>query len=72
MAKPVATLPIWIFHGDADKKVSVEESTKMAKALKAIDADVQYTEFAAVDHNARNPAYDRADLLQWMLKQSRK
>jgi len=72
VAKQVSPLPIWVFHGDADKSVSVEESRNMVKALKAIGADVRYSEFPGVDHNAWDPAYDRADLIQWMLKQSRK
>ena len=72
MARRVAHLPVWIFHGDADGVVSVEESRKMAAALKAIGADVQYTEFPGVGHNAWDPAYDRADLFEWMLKQRRR
>jgi predicted peptidase len=44
----------------------------MMKALKATGADVQYTELSGVEHNAWDAAYDRADLIQWMLKQSRK
>jgi predicted peptidase len=44
----------------------------MVKALQAIGADVRYSEFPGVDHNAWDPAYDRADLIQWMLKQGRK
>ena len=72
VAKQVSSLPIWVFHGDADKNVSVEESRNMVKALKAISANVQYTEFPGVDHNAWDPAYDRAALIQWMLKQRRK
>jgi predicted peptidase len=72
MAKQVAHLPIWIFHGDADGVASVEESRKMAAALKAIGADVQYTEFPGVGHNAWDPAYERADLFAWMLKQRRR
>lgn len=71
IAKKVAALPIWIFHGDADKNVTVEESRKMTAALKAIGANVQYTEFPGVDHNAWDPAYARADLIEWMLKQRR-
>jgi predicted peptidase len=72
VAKQVSTLPIWVFHGVADKNVSVEESRNMVKALKSVGANVQYTEFPGVDHNAWDPAYDRADLIQWMLKQNRK
>jgi predicted peptidase len=71
VAKRVAGIPIWIFHGDADKNVTVEESRKMAAALKAVGANVQYTEFPGVDHNAWDPAYSRADLIEWILKQRR-
>src|SRR5258708_3923248 len=35
IAKRVSGIPVWIFHGDADKTVTVEESRKMAAALKA-------------------------------------
>jgi predicted peptidase len=43
----------------------------MFSALKAIGANVQYTELPGVGHNAWGPAYDRADLVAWMLKQRR-
>lgn len=72
IAKRVSSIPIWIFHGDADQSVSVEESRKMAAALKGIGANVQYTEFSGVGHNAWDAAYDRADLVEWMLKQQRR
>ena len=71
VAKRVSAIPIWMFHGDADKNVPVDESRKMAAALKAINANVQYTELPGVEHNAWDPAYDRADLIEWMLKQRR-
>jgi predicted peptidase len=71
VAKLVSSLPIWIFHGDADPTVPVEQSRHMFAALKAIGANVQYTELPGVGHNAWDPAYDRTDLLTWMLKQKR-
>ena len=72
VAKLVSPLPIWIFYGDADETVPVEESRRMARALNAMGADVQYTELAGVGHNAWDPAYERADLLPWLLKQRRR
>ena len=72
IAKRVSSIPVWIFHGDADKTAPVEGSRKMAAALKAIGANVQYTELPGVDHNAWDPAYARADLIEWMLKQKRR
>ena len=72
MARRVAGIPIWLFHGDADRSVPVEESRKMFAALKKIGADVQYTELPGVGHNAWDPAFSRADVIGWLLKQRRK
>jgi len=72
LAQRVSRLPIWIFHGDADPTVPVEVSRRMAAALRAIGANVQYTELPGVGHNAWDPAYDRADLASWLFKQQRR
>jgi predicted peptidase len=72
IAGKVSKVPIWIFHGDADRTVSVDESRKMAAALKALSADVQYTEFPGVGHNAWDPAYGREDLWVWLFRQRKR
>jgi len=72
VAQQLKSVPIWIFHGNADRNVSVEESRKMAAALRAVGADVHYTELADVDHNAWDPAYDNAELTAWLLTQRRR
>ena len=72
VAKPLARLPIWIFHGDNDKAVPVEESRGMASALKAIGADVQYSELAGVGHNVWDTAYNMPDLPSWLFEQQRR
>ena len=69
IAQRVAGIPMWLFHGDADGAVTVEESRRMFAALKKIGADVQYTELPGVGHNAWDPAYSRADVIEWLLKQ---
>jgi predicted peptidase len=71
VAQRVGRLPVWIFHGDADPVVPVEESRGMAEALRRVGANVQYTELPGVGHNAWDPAYERADLVDWMFKQRR-
>ena len=71
VAKRVAKLPIWMFHGDADKAVPVDESRKMEAALKVIGANVRYTELPGVGHNAWDPAYDSAELASWLFQQRR-
>ena len=72
VAERIARLPIWIVHGDADTVVPVEDSRLMAGALKGAGADVQYTELAGVGHNAWDPAYERADLIEWLFRQRRR
>ena len=72
IAARVSKVPIWIFHGGADRNVSVDESRRMAAALKTLGADVHYTEFPGVDHNAWDPAYAREDLWVWLLRQSKR
>jgi predicted peptidase len=47
-------------------------SRRMAASLKAIGANVQYTELPGVGHNAWDPAYERADLATWLFKQQRR
>lgn len=69
LAKAVADLPIWIFHGDADPVVPVAESRKMAKELEALGADVRYTELPGVSHNAWDHAYTNAALATWLFQQ---
>jgi len=71
VAQRVSRLPIWIFHGDADRIVPVEESRRMASALRAAGADVLYTELPGAGHNAWDPAYALAELPAWLLKQRR-
>jgi len=71
IAEHLTKLPIWIFHGDADLNVSVEESRRMFAALKAVGADVRYTELPGVDHNAWNTAYGRQDVIAWLFQQKR-
>lgn len=72
VARRVSGLAIRIYHGDADDIVLPVESRKMAEALKAIGANYEYFELARVNHNAWDPAYDRADLIEWMLKQTKR
>lgn len=67
VARKIGRTPVWIFHGSADQTISVEESRKMAEALKQAGGDVRYTEYPGVGHNAWDPAYSDADFFPWLL-----
>lgn len=65
----IGVTPVWIFHGDADNTVPVEESRKMAAALRAVNANVRYTEYPGIGHNAWDKAYAEPELVPWLLAQ---
>lgn len=68
-AHRIGNTPVWIFHGADDPMVPVEESRKMAEALKAAGANVKYTEYPATAHNSWDKAYAEPDLVPWLLAQ---
>lgn len=66
-AQSLRHLPIRIFHGADDPVVPVDESRRMHEALRAVDADVRYTEYPATGHNSWTPAYGDEELWTWMM-----
>lgn len=71
VAERIKHLPVWVFHGVDDPVVSVEASRRMVDALRALGADVQYTEYEEVGHNAWDPAYAESALMPWLLSHRR-
>lgn len=46
-----ATIPIYIFHGDRDRRVPIEQSRKFANALKRAGKSVKYEEIVDLWHS---------------------
>jgi len=46
-----ASIPIFIFHGDRDQRVPIEQSRKYVRALKKADKDVEYLEIVDMWHS---------------------
>ena len=67
---PALTMPVWVFHGDEDPVVSVNQSDEMVEALRKVGADVSYTRLKGVGHNAWERAY-QLELLEWLLSKKR-
>jgi predicted peptidase len=65
LAEKLKDIPVWIFHGDADRTVPVFTSRMLYKELQLAEADVQYTEFPGVNHDAWDPAYAMSELSDW-------
>lgn len=67
-----AQVPFWIFHGDTDGVVPVENSRKMYARLMELESDVKYQEYANINHNSWENAYKEVTLVPWMFSKKRK
>lgn len=64
----VARLPLWVFHGEDDPVVSVEDSRRLVAAARALGGEARLTTYPGVGHDAWTPAYADDELLAWMLR----
>jgi predicted peptidase len=70
--KRVQEIPFWVFHGDADAVVSVDNSRKIVDKLKKLNISVDYSEYPGINHNSWDNAFAEPNLLPWMFSKSRK
>jgi predicted peptidase len=68
-AKAVGKTPVWIFHGGQDDTVDVNESRKMAGALKAAGGTVKYTEYPEEKHFIADRLFTDAEFWKWLMAQ---
>jgi predicted peptidase len=71
-AEKIKTIPVWCFHGDADKAVPVKRSRDMIEALKKAGAMPRYDEYPGVGHNSWDRAYGNPELYTWFLSNEKK
>ena len=64
-------IPIWLFHGDADTVVPVENSTKIYDALNLINDNVKITIYENVGHDSWTETYENNDIYEWLLNQNK-
>jgi predicted peptidase len=71
MADRIKDLPCWIFHGDADKAVTVEFSLKMHGALQKAGSAAKLTVYPGVGHDSWTQTYDNEEFWTWLFAQKR-
>ncbi len=59
----------WVFHGAIDAVVPPKYSQIMVDALKAVNADVQFSLYPNVNHNSWDNAFAEPGLLPWLFAQ---
>jgi predicted peptidase len=71
VASRLRDMPIWIVHGEADPAVPVDESRRMAAALRAVGAPVAYTELPGTYHDSWTATYGSEAIIRWLFEQRR-
>ena len=66
----VLDMPIWVFHGDKDTAITVNNSDEMVTALKNVGKNVKYTRYSGVGHNCWDLACNE-ETLNWLISQSK-
>ncbi len=62
-------MPIWVFHGENDESIPIQESETMVSKLKEMGHDIRFTRYPNTGHNAWTKAYATDELYQWFLRQ---
>lgn len=70
----LATIPLWIQHGDVDYIVPMSESKKVVDAIKKCDenADVTLTIIKGGNHGSVERLFHEDAIYDWLFKQKRK
>jgi predicted peptidase len=71
-ASALVNLPIWAFHGEEDKTVPAQGSTKIVEAIKQAGGQPKLTIFPKTGHHIDSQVFSRTDVYDWLLKQKRR
>ena len=67
----LSDIPMWIFHGEEDESIGIENSINMYNAIvSAGGSNVFLTTYPGVGHAAWDSAYNEEELFPWMLSHS--
>jgi len=68
----LSRMPMWVFHGDADRIVPVDESRRMVETANRINGEnARLTEYEGVGHNSWSRAYGDDAMWEWLFEQHR-
>jgi predicted peptidase len=72
LAKPLAKVPIWAFHGAKDTTVPMKESQDIVDAVRKEHGDIEYTVYPDAGHDAWTTTYNNPKVFDWLLAHRRK
>ncbi len=67
---PLATLPLWILHGTADRPVPISRSEKIVNRIKQINGGERliFTRLPGIDHGKPARLFYRHEMYEWLLE----
>jgi predicted peptidase len=72
VAQALKSLPLWVFHGEADTSVSPVYDRQLVALIQAEgNPNIRYTEYKGVGHDAWDLAYGDPKVIEWLLAQKR-
>jgi len=64
-------IPVWVFHGEKDNIVPVEESRVLVRELKSAGGNVQLKIYPEAGHDAWTETYSNPELYEWFMNNRR-
>ena len=72
LVKRIRHIPLRIFHGASDERVSVDGARQLAAELKQAGAPAEYVEYPDTRHGpTAEKTYADASVIEWLLSQRR-
>jgi predicted peptidase len=71
LAKPLAAVPIWAFHGAKDNRVPLWMSQQMVAAVTKCGGHAKLTVYPNGGHSIDDVTYRNPQLYEWLLTQRR-
>ena len=70
-AARLRSLPIWSFHGQSDRVVTIERTRQMIAAIRAAGGHPRSSEYPKVGHDSWTRSYANPELHEWLFSQRR-
>jgi dipeptidyl aminopeptidase/acylaminoacyl peptidase len=64
-------VPVWVFHGEKDDVVEVEQSQRMVDAMKKARAPVKFSRDPEGDHGIGGQVFNDGEMHEWLFQQKR-
>jgi predicted peptidase len=71
IARSIKAIPIWNFHGDADKSVGVDRSRGIVTALEKVNGKITYTEMKGEGHGIAHKVLKDEKVQEWLFAQKK-